>query len=223
VALPSAEDSATVRVSVACGPSGATGSVELAVPDGIVVHPAGGPLPYSLEPGGHMSWELTVRATAQTGSGRYFVAARDSGRAVEDTVLVAVGEAAPPDRDTEPEELFFRLQSDHVALTDEVELAVLDEAVELAPGSRGEIRVRVTNRLASELRGSMQLLSPFGSWETTQSWQREVRANPGGAAEVAFPVSVPASARTGEEFWLLVKLMYFGRVRYSKSVPVVIV
>jgi alpha-mannosidase len=222
VALPSAADSATVRVSVACGPSGATGSVELAVPDGIVVHPAGS-LPYSLEPGGHLSWDLTVRATARAGGGRYFVAARDSGRGVEDTVLVAVGEAAPPDRDTDPEELFFRLQSDHVALTDEVELAVLDEALELAPGSRGELRVRVTSRLASELRGSMQLLSPFGSWEATQSWLREVRADPRGTAEVTFPVSVPASARTGEQFWLLVKLMYFGRVRYSRSVPVVIV
>jgi alpha-mannosidase len=222
VALSSADDSATVRVSVACGPSGASGSVELEVPDGIVVHPAGS-LPYALEPGGFMSWDLAVRATPETGGGRYFIAARDSSRSVEDTVLVAVGEAAPPDRDTEPEELFFRLQSDHVALTDEVELAVLDEALELAPGSRGQVRVRVTSRLASELRGSMQLLSPFGSWEATQSWLREVRADPRGTAEVAFPVSVPASARTGEQFWLLVKLMYFGRVRYSKSVPVVIV
>jgi hypothetical protein len=30
---------------------------------------------------------------------------------------------------------------------------------------------------------------------------------------------VPATAAPGWESWLLVKLMYFGRVRYSEAVP----
>jgi len=40
----------------------------------------------------------------------------------------------------------------------------------------------------------------------------------GGETTVRFTVAVPATAVPGWESWLLVKLMYFGRVRYSESV-----
>jgi hypothetical protein len=35
-----------------------------------------------------------------------------------------------------------------------------------------------------------------------------------------FGVAVPATARPGARWWALVKVMYFGRVRYSQAVPV---
>ena len=38
-----------------------------------------------------------------------------------------------------------------------------------------------------------------------------------------FGLTVPPTARPGARWWALVKVMYFGRVRYSTSIPVNIV
>jgi alpha-mannosidase len=219
VALPSPGDLATTRLSVACGPAPAAGEIELSVPPGLTVMPSG-PLAYALGPREHQSWDLTIGGAAEPG--RYFVAARDRARDVEDTILVAVGEAQPPDRDMDPMELFFRLQADNVALTDEVRMTVVTPGLELAPGSRGEYRVRVDSQLASQLRGRLQVLSPFGSWEAVPEWEQPVVVAAGGSAELVFPVTVPATARPGSQWWLLAKLMYFGRVGYSEAVPLAV-
>jgi hypothetical protein len=45
---------------------------------------------------------------------------------------------------------------------------------------------------------------------------------PGGAATVSFAVTVPATTPPGWQSWLLVKLMYFGRVRYSRAVGLIV-
>jgi hypothetical protein len=78
--------------------------------------------------------------------------------------------------------------------------------------------VRVASRLASQLRGEAQLVSPVGTWQATGPWTQPVTVEPGGEATVRFDVTVPATAEPGWESWLLVKLMYFGRVRYSEAV-----
>ena len=49
-----------------------------------------------------------------------------------------------------------------------------------------------------------------------------VTGRAGGEATAAFDVTVPATAAPGWESWLLVKLMYFGRVRYSEAVRLTI-
>jgi hypothetical protein len=79
----------------------------------------------------------------------------------------------------------------------------------------------VASRLASQLRGEVQLVSPVGTWPATAPWTQPVTVEPGGAATLRFAVSVPATAAPGWESWLLVKLMYFGRVRYSDAVPLI--
>ncbi len=153
--------------------------------------------------------------------GRYFVAARITdalGQVLEDAALVTVGEPGGPDPDLEPEELFFRLQSDVTALAGEADLEPVTPALRLAPGESGELAVRVASHLASQLRGEVQLVSPVGTWQATGPWTQPVTVAPGGDATVRFTVTVPATAAPGWESWLLVKLMYFGRVRYSDSV-----
>jgi hypothetical protein len=35
-------------------------------------------------------------------------------------------------------------------------------------------------------------------------------------------VSVPGTARPGARWWALVKVVYFGRVRYSTAIPVTV-
>jgi hypothetical protein len=44
----------------------------------------------------------------------------------------------------------------------------------------------------------------------------------GKTAVLRFPVTVPAAARHGQRWWVLAKVMYFGRTRYSEPVEVII-
>jgi alpha-mannosidase len=223
-----------VTLTVACGPEPASGTVELVVPAELTAEvdgaPAGGSpdgsaLRYDLPANGFASWDVAARAAAGTTGGRYFVTARITdrlGQVLEDTALVTVGEAGGPDASLEPEELFFRLQSDVMALAGEADLELLTPELRLTPGAAGELAVRVTSHLGSQLRGEVQLVSPVGTWPTTGPWTQAVEAEPGGEATVRFSVAIPPTAEPGWESWLLVKLMYFGRVRYSPAARLIV-
>ena len=186
---------------------------------------ADGPLRYDLGPNEFASWDVTVSVLPPAAGGRYFLTARIGDglrQLLEDTALVTIGELGAPDPGLAPDELFTRLQSDVTALADEAEVTVLTPAVRLGAGEVGELAVRVTSRLASQLRGEVQLISPVGTWQGTGPWTQPVTVAPGAEATVRFTVTVPATAAPGWESWLLVKLMYFGRVRYSNSVPLTV-
>jgi hypothetical protein len=143
------------------------------------------------------------------------------GLVVEDAAMVAVGERRWPDPDLPPEETLELLQADYMASAAEVELAVLTPELRLAPGGRAELAVSVTSGLASELRGEAQLVSPFGCWDLLAPWTQGFRAAPGEPVVLRFDVLAPAAARHGT-WWALVKIMYFGRVRYTDAVPVIV-
>ena len=229
-------DGPALTLTVACGPAAAAGQVELMVPHGLAVAVDGtevavdgadgaAALRYDLAPNGFAAWEVAVSALPETADGRYFVTARITdglGQLFEDTALVTIGEAGGADPELPPEELFLRLQTDVTALIDEAELDLLTPALSLAPGESGALSVRVTSRLASQLRGEVQLISPVGTWQASGPWTQPVTVGPGGEATVRFAVTVPATAEPGWESWLLVKLMYFGRVRYSDAVPLTV-
>ena len=100
---------------------------------------------------------------------------------------------------------------------------MLTPALRLMPGADGEVAVEVTNQLASPLRGEAQLVSPYGSWELLGPWTQGVTARPGQRVPVRFRGRVPATARPGSQWWAMVKVMYFGRVRYSAAVPVTVI
>ena len=93
-------------------------------------------------------------------------------------------------------------------------MALLTPDLRLRPGGRGELAVRLGNATAAPVRGEAQLVSPFGSWAETRPWTRGFTAGPA-EATLAFGVTVPATARPGQHWWALVKVMYFGRARYS--------
>jgi alpha-mannosidase len=215
-----------LRLTVACGPEPAAGGVELIVPDGLLAEvdgtpAAGTPLPYDVPANGFAAWDVTVRALPEATAGRYFVAARirdGIGQELEDAALVTVGEPGGPDIGLPPEELFDRLRSDTQALAAEADLEVLTPELRLAPGQRGELTVRVASHLASPLRGELQLISPFGTWKATAPWTQSVSVAPGGTATASFGVTVPATAAPGWQSWFLIKLMYFGRIRYSRAI-----
>jgi alpha-mannosidase len=220
-----AGDAGMLRLSVAAGPGGGAGEVALIVPDGLAAEvdgaPAGTALPYRLDGGEYTTWDVTVRTLPQTPSGRYFVAARISdelGQRIEDTALVTIGEPAAPTADRDPMEAFFLVPADVAALAGEAALEITTPSLSLAPGTAGSLEVRVSNQLASELRGEVQVLSPYGTWGAVPGWVAPVRADSGSAVTLSFPVTVPATAPPGWESWLVAKLMYFGRVRYSEAI-----
>ena len=217
-----AAEAGQLRLTVAAGPAGGAGQVQILVPDGLVTAVADGqPLAYDLAAGEYASWDVDVRALPQAPDGRYFVAARirdTLGQSIEDTALVTVGEPAAATADQDPMESFILLHAETMALAGEVDLTLATPSLSLPAGASGSLQVVVANHLASPLWGETQLLSPFGSWQAVPDWTSAVRAEPGGSAALSFPVTVPATAPAGWETWLLVKLMYFGRVRYSEAI-----
>ncbi len=225
VALAEPGEAGLLTLTVGCGPEPASGTVELVVPDGITVT-AGQDLRYELVSGGYAAWDLTVRAAPGTGPGRYFAAARirdEHGHVIEDTAMVAVGEHRWPDPALPPEEALMLMQADYSAAAAEVELAVLTPELRMAPGGQDELLVSVTSRMASEVHGEVQLVSPFGLWTMLSPLAQGFSATPREPAVLRFGVAAPATARPGTRCWALVKVMYFGRVRYTPAVPVHIV
>jgi alpha-mannosidase len=225
VALAEPGEAGRLTLTVGCGPEPASGTVELVVPDGFTVT-AGQDLRYELAPGGYAAWDLTVRAAPGTVPGRYFAAARirdGYGHVIEDTAMVAVGERRWPDPALPPEEALELMLADSSAGAGEVELAVPTPELRVAPGGQGELLVSVTSRVASEVRGEAQMVSPFGLWPMLSPLAQGFSATPQEPAVLRFRIAVPAMARPGTRCWALVKVMYFGRVRYTPAIPVHIV
>jgi hypothetical protein len=219
-----ANSGAALRLTVACGVAPASGTVQLDPGPQLTLEPPG-PLPYDLGARGHAGWELTVRAVPGAAPGRRFVTARiaDGGQVFEDAVLVSVGEPAAPALDLPLNELFPLYVADQQKLAAELDLALLTPQLRLRPGERGEIAVWLRNTTAGQVRGEAQLVSPFGSWAAAGPWTRGFTAEPGAELTLGATVAAPPAARPGQQWWALVKVMYFGRVRYSESASIVVV
>jgi alpha-mannosidase len=214
---------AGLRLTVACGTAPASGTVQLDTGGQLSLEPAG-PLSYDLGARGHASWDLTVRALPGTRPGRHFVAARiaDGGQFFEDAVLVTVGEPPAPALDLPLDALFPLYLADQQRAADEVDVALLTPELRLRPGGRGEIVVRLGNATASQIRGEAQLVSPFGSWAQARPWTQGFTVEPGRDVTLTTAVTAAAAARPGEHWWALVKVMYFGRLRYTEPASVTV-
>jgi len=224
VALAGPDDTAALTLTVGCGAQAVAGVAQLVVPAGLTVT-AEPELRYDLVPGGYAAWELTVRAAPGTGPGRYFVAARirdEFGHLIEDTAMVAVGERRWPDPALPPEEALELMQADYMAAAAEVEMAVLTPELRVAPGAQDELLLSITSRVASELRGEAQLVSPFGTWQMLSPPVQGFGIAPQASTVLRFGVAVPATAAPGAQWWALVKVMYYGRVRYTEAIPVTV-
>jgi hypothetical protein len=118
------------------------------------------------------------------------------------------------------EQLDALLVADLVAREAEVEVAMVPAVLEVAPGGRAALTVRLDNRTGSVIRGESQLMSPFGTWHQAGPWTRGFTAAPGETITIGYTVAVPAWARPGSQWWALAKVMYFGRVRYTECAQI---
>ncbi|MCW6009052.1 glycoside hydrolase [Micromonospora sp. CPCC 205371] len=224
-----------VRVATSSRP--ATGEVELDVPSGLHVEPAG-PFRYDLAAGSHATFRVTVRSP-EASPGTYVVATRirdDLGQLLEDAVAISVGAAAAePAESTRGASQALRPAGAGPAPTGMASGAFVaatlhpagsePPAVRVAPGGRAELTLRLTNLLRSELRGEAQLLSPDGTWGGRDGvaitpWTRGVVVPAGETVEMPFAVEAPPTARPGAHWWAAVRVTCFGQVHYTETVSV---
>jgi alpha-mannosidase len=103
----------------------------------------------------------------------------------------------------------------------EIAVDLLDRVISAGPGDTATLRVSLSSSAASQIRGEAQVLSPFETWTTIRPWTQGFTVEPGDRTTIEFAVAPPRDVVPGT-YWALVKVMYFGRMLYSESVPVTI-
>jgi hypothetical protein len=221
----------------------AAGTVRMVVPPGWRASPA--ERIYRLAPGAHLAFNVSVRPAAGAKPGRYFVAARivdEADQAHEDVVTIdhrtgTDGTARKSDPAERTPALTWAVEralatggigpkpgtsAVEGARHDpggELEVTLQAEPVRVAQGERGQVRASIRNRAASEIRGEAQILSPHETWTAITPWTQGFVVPPGGETVVTFAVEPPPDGMPGG-YWALVKVMYFGRLLYTESIPV---
>jgi alpha-mannosidase len=187
--------------------------------------PAGnGPLHYNLQPLGYCGVDLTVTARPGTPPGRWFATAQieAAGQVVEDSALLAIGQPGYPDRDVPPDRARAMREAADTALEGELDLSMISPTAVIRAGGGSAVEVLLRNRTGTGIHGEAQLISPHGSWPQTGPWTTGFTLAAGAETTLRFGIHVPAAARSGEQWWAIVKVMYFGRVQYSEPIEVTI-
>ncbi|MGW6917202.1 glycoside hydrolase family 38 N-terminal domain-containing protein [Kitasatospora sp. NPDC054939] len=200
------------------------GTATVHAPDGWRAGPSR--RPYRIEAGGHLRFPVRVTPPDGAGPGLHFVAVRveHDGQCVEDVATVAVGDlpdllpapGAPVEDWTAAQGTTAETGRD-TGLTAEVDGTEL----RLAPGGRAVLGVRLANRTRGEVRGELQLVSPWGSWAFVAEPVRGFILPAGAAGTVRFEIAVPAGTDPGTT-WALAKVMWFGRCQYTRAVALVV-
>ncbi|MFJ2866460.1 NEW3 domain-containing protein [Kitasatospora sp. NPDC087314] len=181
-----------------------------------------GSRPYRLEAGGHLRFPVTLTPPAEAAPGLYFAAVRitHDGQEIEDVVTVAVGELPGllPVPGDAPEDWTAAQGTKAEAGRDTgLSVTVSDETLRLTPGGRTTLTLTLTNRTRGEIRGELQLVSPWGTWEAIADPVRGFTVPAESSTTVDFEIVVPESTDPGAS-WALAKVMWFGRCQYAPTV-----
>jgi hypothetical protein len=198
-------DDGRARFDVTVSGSGrrARGLVELDLPPQWRIEQAPD-LGYDLEPGEHA--RMTVEVSGPQAPGRYLLAARitdEHGQVLEDTAEILAG--PPPSRD------------------DLVDVRLPTGPITVNPGGSAELVVSLANLAASEIRGGVAAISPFGTWAgevTIGPRARPFRLATGEHGTAGVTIRAAHTARPGAHWWVLVRVTAHGRVSYSPAVEV---
>lgn len=79
----------------------------------------------------------------------------------------------------------------------------------------------LTNRTRGELRGELQVVSPWGSWTALDAPVRGFTLAPGERRTVGFEIAPPPDTDPGA-YWAVAKVMWFGRCQYAPTVELVV-
>ncbi|WP_309113291.1 glycoside hydrolase family 38 C-terminal domain-containing protein [Saccharothrix sp.] len=200
-----------------------SGTLRVVVPEGWSATPAERPI--TLGAGGHTSFPVEVVPTG--GPGLYFVRVQVpvGEDLVEDVVSVLVpggplDEVVPPPPG--PEIDHGKQIEGTTATSGRVTgLRVTDvsESVVVRPGERSVVAVTLANDSSSTVDGEAMPVSPWGTWGFVGPYAKGFSVPAGGVGRVEFEVDVPVDVEPGA-WWVMVKLMWFGRVQYTPAIPV---
>jgi hypothetical protein len=193
--------------------------------------------PSVLAPSGYARFRSWVEVPEDTKPGQYAVAAQvapddaelaggGAAGVVEDVVTVFVGDSAALD-----EALGFGLPSTadlgrNVQLgahegesgrATGLEVGVDTTSVVVAPGGSATVGLTLRNRTLSEIRGEIQVASPWGTWDWVADPTRGFSVPADGTTTVDIEVAPPADTTPGHA-WLMAKVMWFGRAQYAETV-----
>ncbi|MEV5412763.1 NEW3 domain-containing protein [Thermopolyspora sp. NPDC052614] len=200
------------------------GACALLAPEGWTVNP--GRRPYRLEPDGHVRFPVTLTPPADAEPGLYFLTARieHAGQTIEDVATIAVGDLAAllPVPGPIPEDgQAARGTSATTARETGLDVDVTARSVRVPPGGSGLIGVTLANRTRGEIRGEIQLVSPWGTWDAVAAPVQGFTLAPGASRIATFDVAVPRDADPGA-YWALAKVMWFGRCQYAPTIELTV-
>ncbi|MEV7602435.1 NEW3 domain-containing protein [Kitasatospora sp. NPDC089797] len=200
------------------------GTARVLAPEGWAASP--GSRPYRLAPDGHLRFPVELTPPAGVEPGLYFAAVRieHDGQLIEDVVTVAVGDLPDllPVPGDAPQDWSVTQGTKATGGRDTgLSVDVPRQTLRIAPGGRASLGLTLTNRTRGEIRGELQLVSPWGTWEAIADPVRGFDVPAGGTATVEFGVTVPESADPGA-YWALAKVMWFGRCQYAPTVALVV-
>ncbi|MFB7128953.1 NEW3 domain-containing protein [Kitasatospora sp. NPDC056273] len=185
-----------------------------------------GSRPYRLAPDGHLRFPVTLTPPADAEPGLHFAAVRieHDGQQIEDVVTIAVGDLPdllPVPGDT-PEDWTIAQGTKATSGRDTgLDVEVSTETLHVVPGSRTALSLTLTNRTRGEIRGELQLVSPWGTWDVIADPVRGFTVPAGSSSVVEFAISVAESTDPGS-YWALAKVMWFGRCQYAPTVALVV-
>jgi alpha-mannosidase len=199
------------------------GVVTLRVPDGWQVEPAS--RVYRLASAGYTRFTATV-TPVDAAAGMYFVAAstEQGGQLIEDVATIVVGDAAgalPVPGPIPHPRLADQGTTATTARETGLDVDVVKPELVVRVGKSAEFEVVLTNATADEIRGEIQLVSPWGTWDCVGEPTRGFRVLAGQRSVVALPIQVPSGSDPAHA-WILAKVMWFGRCQYSPTIRFVI-
>ncbi|RKT19313.1 glycosyl hydrolase family 38 [Streptomyces sp. 1114.5] len=185
-----------------------------------------GSRPYRLAPAGHLRFPVTLTPPADAQPGLHFAAVRieHGGQQIEDVVTIAVGDLPdllPLPGDAPEDWTAAQGTKATTGRATGLDVTVSTETVRVTPGGRSVLSLTLTNRTRGEIRGELQLVSPWGTWEAVADPVRGFTVPAGSSTVVDFTVSAAESAEPGS-FWALAKVMWFGRCQYAPTVALVV-
>jgi alpha-mannosidase len=200
------------------------GVLTLAVPEGWRVEPD--TRVYRLPAGGAQRFTATVTPPPGTPDGLYFAAARleYAGNVIEDVATVVVGEpdgTLPVAGPIPPNDVVFAGTAATTARDSGLSVELVKPELVLRAGQRGTIAVALSSTARDEIRGELQLVSPWGTWDHIPTVVRGFVLAAGEHSTVDFSVAVPAGADPGHA-WAVAKVMWFGRCQYTAAVRLVV-